>query len=528
MKTQFEINLEKHLKSFSTSPYLFIGSGFSTRYINTEGWTSLLDNVAKRINLSKTFYYYKSRAKNNLPLVATYMAEDLFNDWWNSEIFEESRQIFESKSIDDESPFKYEVCKYLSTNKGKINKNNEEEYELIKGINIEGIITTNWDQLLEKTFPDFNVFIGQEKLIFNNSIDVGEIYKIHGCITDPNSLVISQSDYNLFHEKNPYLAAKLLTIFMEHPIIFIGYKIGDPNIHTILDSIIKILDEQHIDKLKDRLIFCERDNSILETSISDGNYLIGENSINLPIKKIRYKTLNELYRVLSNNNRRLPLKILRHMKHMVYDFVKNSKPTSNVYVADDTNINDLDLEKVEFVYGFGLKETLANRGLKGIDSKDLLIDVIEDNLNFDSLSVSRDALSQIQGKYLPYFKYLRSSNLLDDNGQISNEGQIKGLSQDFINLINNIKETDFYPVSNYALKKDFINDNYNSISELIASENERHQIIYIPLLSLDKISVEELFRFIKSKKIKKEDFSTNTHLRKLVCLYDYVKYKLQK
>ena len=42
---------------------------------------------------------------------------------------------------------------------------------------------------------------------------------------------------------------------MEHPIIFLGYNIGDANIHSILNSIIKILDKHTIEKLKVILLF---------------------------------------------------------------------------------------------------------------------------------------------------------------------------------------------------------------------------------------------------------------------------------
>lgn len=520
----FETDFELHLKKFNTSPYLFIGSGFSSRYINNEGWADLLSNVCKELDLKSSFHYYKSKSSNDLTTVATLMAEDLFEDWWKESRFEQSRKEFEQYVIDKESPLKYEICQYLSKNGMTINADVDSEYKLLKKINIEGIITTNWDLLLEKTFPEFNVFIGQDKLIFNNSIDVGEIYKIHGCISKPNSLVVTENDYEEFHQKNPYLAAKLLTIFMEHPIVFLGYNIGDRNVHAILSSIIKILDKKTIEKLKDRLIFCERDSSITETSINDGNYLIGE--LNLPIKRIKYSSLDDVYKILANNNRKLPIKILRHMKHMVYDFVKTSKSKSKVYLADDTNLSNLDLEKVQFVYGFGIKESLSSLGIKGVSSRDLLLDVLNLDLQVDPQGICKTALPQMQGKYLPFFKYLREANFLDENGNILTSDETKELSPAFIEKVNNIKIEDFYPVTQYHSKKEQINNSYNNITELVKVESDEHSIIYIPLLEIDKINPEELLIYLKNKNLKIEDLKTQ--VRKLICLYDFLKYKLQK
>lgn len=519
----FESDFESHLKKFNTAPYLFIGSGFSSRYINNEGWATLLTNVCQELQLKSNFHYYKSKSSNDLTAVASLMANDLFEEWWNNEIFSDSRKDFEQYVNDTESPLKYEISKYLSKNEMIINAEVESEYRLLKKINVEGIITTNWDLLLEKTFPEFNVFIGQEKLIFNNSIDVGEIYKIHGCISKANSLVVTSNDYNQFHQKNPYLAAKLLTIFMEHPIIFLGYNIGDTNIHSILNSIIKILDKKTIDKLKDRLIFCEREVTVTETSITDGNYLINE--LNLPIKRIRYNSLDGVYKVLANNNRKLPLKILRHMKHMVFDFVKNTKSKSKVYLADETNLSDLDLEKIQFVYGFGIKENLSLLGVKGVNSRDLLQDIINEDLQIDPQSLCLSALPIFQGKYIPYFKYLRLGNLLDENGNIPINDETNELSPAFIDKINNVKIEDFYPYQ-YLSKIDYINETYNSINELVAGETEDHANIYIPLLKIEKIDIEELLNYLKDRKLKTEDLKTQ--IRKLICLYDFLKFKLQK
>lgn len=42
-----------------------------------------------------------------------------------------------------------------------------EELDLCKKIVIDGIITTNYDNLLEKIFSDFKTYIGQEELFFH-------------------------------------------------------------------------------------------------------------------------------------------------------------------------------------------------------------------------------------------------------------------------------------------------------------------------------------------------------------------------
>ena len=85
----------------------------------------------------------------------------------------------------------------------------------MKNLKIDGVITTNWDTLAESIFDKFTTFIGQRELILSSTLNMGEIYKIHGCITKPNSMVLTDNDYKEFKDRNPYLSAKLITLFMD-------------------------------------------------------------------------------------------------------------------------------------------------------------------------------------------------------------------------------------------------------------------------------------------------------------------------
>src|SRR5207253_5992713 len=122
-----------------------------------------------------------------------------------------------------ESALKGEVSKYLTDAAANLEKSGvlATELNLLRKAVVDGIITTNFDPLLETTFPDFRVFVGQEELLFGDAVGVGEIYMIHGSHKSPDSLVVTRRDYDVFQAKNPYLAAKLMTIFVEHPIVFL-------------------------------------------------------------------------------------------------------------------------------------------------------------------------------------------------------------------------------------------------------------------------------------------------------------------
>ncbi len=213
--------LERQLQEQDTPPFLFVGSGMSIRYLGLENWRDLLTLFCV---CGKPFQYYYSTANSCLPKVATLLSDDFHHMWWADDKYKESRKTYSSQADHSDSALKIEICKHISRRQQSIVLSEEiqEEISLLSTSCVDGIITTNWDNLLEKIFPEFTIYIGQEELLSQSQESISEIYKIHGCCTSPNSLVLTDEDYARYNDKNAYLAAKLLTIFIEHPVIFFG------------------------------------------------------------------------------------------------------------------------------------------------------------------------------------------------------------------------------------------------------------------------------------------------------------------
>lgn len=513
--------LKAHLQKFNTSPILFIGSGFSRRYLNLPTWETLLLEMTDKLNLNKPFEYYKSNANSDMPELAKKMGEDFNEIWWQEDNFQESRENFKSEASTKFSPIKYEISRRVLQNSDLIQSELiEKEIRLLKKINIDGIITTNWDNLCETLFPDFSKFVGQEELIFSELLSVGEIYKIHGCAMKPNSLVLTSDDYNDYENRNPYLAAKLLTLFIENPVIFIGYSLDDPNIQSILKSIIKCLTKDKVEKLKDRLIFCQWTDEEIEPQITDSTLLISDTVI--PIKLIKLNSFIELYTILANNKRKLPVKVLRQMKGMVYDFVKANNSKQKIYVTD--NLEDIEnLHNAEFVYGVGLKDKFSAVGIKGVELVDVLDDIVEDK-NWNSKLISTLCLPNLNGTYIPYFKHLSKAGFLTNN-KIIDDIDVTEFSPGFIKTVNAVKFENFYPSKNYQKHKDAINKKYSSLKELLDDNKvQLHQLVYTPLLSPEKIDITVLEEYLKKNKKLLRDSRLGSFYRKLICLLDFLKY----
>jgi len=510
-----ESQLSSHLGEFKSAPFLFIGSGFSRRYLGLEDWKGLLRKFSDISG--KSYEYYFSKANGDLPQLASLLANDFHEIWWNESKYNESRIVNKALITTKESPLKVEIANYLREKLYTygLSSQNDSEIEQLKQVVVDGIITTNWDLVLEEIFPDFKIFIGQKELLFANPQNILEIYKIHGCVTEPESLVLTNGDYNRFKERNSYLAAKLLTIFIEHPVIFIGYGLGDSNILEILNSIIKCLTPENISKLKDRLIFVERDEEFEGDELFQGFLSVGE--INLPITRLRTNNFSLIYKVLSKHKRRFSAKLLRHLKEQFYQIVVTNDSNGKVHAVDiEDNFNP---EDIEFYCGVGISSKISNTGYSIPEIDDLCKDIIFDTKIYEPVQTVLQTLPHLlaRTKNVPIFKYLKESKLLEPGSPI--------LDYKIINRYN--LEEKVFSTSNVFAKKKTIMNNYSDLASLLREYNFGNALELIPLLGKENINIDELGALIvrNFELLNNNNNTTRIAFRKLICYYDWIKYK---
>lgn len=119
-----------------------------------------------------------------------------------------------------------------------------EDHNLLARIpHFKHIFTTNYDTLLEDSYPksDVQVIRNDKDCAYQNKPFT--VFKVHGDFTDPDSVVITSDDYKKFFKKknNPIMWGKVKDEFASKSILFIGYSLEDENILAIIESVSKAL-----------------------------------------------------------------------------------------------------------------------------------------------------------------------------------------------------------------------------------------------------------------------------------------------
>lgn len=117
-----------------------------------------------------------------------------------------------------------------------------DDHKMLANIpHIKTIFTTNYDTLLEDSYPE------AERVIVRNDVNCAyinkpfKIIKVHGDFIAPDSVVITKSDYEKFHKRkpNPTMWKMVESEFVSKHIVFIGYSLEDDNILKMIKTISK-------------------------------------------------------------------------------------------------------------------------------------------------------------------------------------------------------------------------------------------------------------------------------------------------
>lgn len=168
------MTIEDIVYKFNTTPFLFIGSGISRRYLNLPDWKGLLKHFAELVYDDEFAYnIFESQAQNLycktglMPKVAELIQKEFDQKWFR----DASLRTVDSSTIElihnGLSPFKAELSNYIQQN-SIINNSYKEEIDALSKLSeksISGVITTNYDTFLEDHF--FWIF----KICWTVSID---------------------------------------------------------------------------------------------------------------------------------------------------------------------------------------------------------------------------------------------------------------------------------------------------------------------------------------------------------------------
>lgn len=120
-------------------------------------------------------------------------------------------------------------------------------HDLIVALPFAGIITTNYDKLLESSYARHRSL--PPTYTFEDAADAAAalshgrffVLKAHGDIDRKKSIVLTQRDYRDVTHRQPGYRAVLNAIFITKTVLFVGCSMTDPDINLILETVTESL-----------------------------------------------------------------------------------------------------------------------------------------------------------------------------------------------------------------------------------------------------------------------------------------------
>ena len=513
---EVRVRLLSKLRKTGRHPFLFVGSGMSRRYLNTPDWEGLLRTACSQLSESEFLFdaYRADVARGSkfeeLPAVASRLEHDFNKAVFSIDAFGDFRERYRSELRSGTSALKLFLSQRLLEAKPCLLR---EEIELLGslGDKISGIITTNYDTMLEDTFPDFSVYVGQNELLFSELYELGEIYKIHGSCLQPSSLILTQEDYTLFEERKAYLVAKILTIFLEYPIIFMGYSMNDSNIRGILKAIAHCVGVEQLDMLRNRMIFVQRGSDI---GMSVASFVF-ENGETIDMTAVTTDDFSPIYEAIGKTETLYAPKVLRRLRKDVYRLVDDPGQDRRIIATGFEGARSIP-EDVPIIIGVGTSS--AGHGVP-ITTKDLYLDAVFDDQNLSPRLVVEQYLPTLLPQNsggLPVLKYVSAY-----------DGE---LPKAVVNFYSKHTRLDNFLNRGILIQKKTYRKSLDSASveEILRREDGtslNNRCLKLCFLESDEMDAESLRRFLQKEIDADAGCLDNSEMRRLIKMFDFIKYE---
>lgn len=339
------------IQEVNQPPVLFVGSGLSRRYMGAPDWEGLLRSVCEEVSFMAQYEKYYAKAINSfpdggknciLPEAAQLMEDDFIEGVYSDPSWEEWRDLHAESISRGCTPLKLFLAEKLRGLKPSLL---EDELAVLRGAerSVGGIITTNYDNLMEDIFPQFEVYSSQSDMLFSRLAEVGEIYKIHGSCSDAATMILDTHDYEKMVEEQKYLLSKILTIFAEHPIIFLGYSFRDEDVRGVLSTIAECAGMERSNELSSRFVFVEysTDYAVIDKDYGEG----------IEMKTIRTDNFIPIYRAILESPQRFAPRLVRQLLRQVFEAAYSEDVTYRAMLAPLENLDELPQDK-PVVVGF--------------------------------------------------------------------------------------------------------------------------------------------------------------------------------
>lgn len=116
-------------------------------------------------------------------------------------------------------------------------------HALLAALPVREAITTNYDRLFDDAWglsdPD-----GLAVLPGAVRPDARRwLLKMHGCLSDPDRIVLTRSSYTRYDEQLPALGGMVQAFLVTRHVLFAGFSLADDNFHRIVDSVRRLRGE---------------------------------------------------------------------------------------------------------------------------------------------------------------------------------------------------------------------------------------------------------------------------------------------